>query len=69
MARGANLLAAVHDFVLMAARPQPACPPPQDATLAIIKLALRRGKGAVAAEPGAAVVGRHNSEMVSSVCS
>jgi hypothetical protein len=32
----ANLVAAVHDFVLMAARPQPAYPPPQDAALAII---------------------------------
>jgi len=33
---GAGLVAAVHDFVLMAARPQPAYPAPQDAALAII---------------------------------
>ena len=32
-------------------------------------LALRRGKGPVGAVPSAGAVGRHNSEMVSSVCS
>ena len=31
------------------------------------QLALRRGKGPVAAVPGAAAVGRYDSEMISSV--
>jgi hypothetical protein len=53
--------AAVHDFVLMARLQPGPCHSPHH------RQALMRGKGPVAAVPGAGGVGGHDSEMISGV--